>query len=134
ACHGSAADPYASQRAVERRKSFRDGSHSVDQRGAARAVRALKTLVVAMSEVPELTPVEVDRRWPAGRREGVVLLDVREHDELELAAIAGARHIPMRQVPARLEELPKDQPIVVFCHAGGRSRRVAQFLAANGFE
>jgi rhodanese-related sulfurtransferase len=87
-----------------------------------------------MFEVPELTPVEVDRRWPTGRREGVVLLDVREHDELELAAIAGARHIPMRQVPVRLEELPKDKPIVVFCHAGGRSRRVAQFLAANGFE
>jgi len=87
-----------------------------------------------MSEVPELTPLEVDRRWPEGQRDGLVLLDVREHEELELAAIAGARHIPMREVPERLAELPKDKPIVVFCHAGGRSRRVAQFLAANGFE
>jgi rhodanese-related sulfurtransferase len=87
-----------------------------------------------MSEVPELTPEEVDRRWPEGRRDGVVLLDVREADELELAALAGACHIPMRQVPERLAELPKSQPIVVFCHLGGRSRRVAQFLAANGFE
>jgi rhodanese-related sulfurtransferase len=87
-----------------------------------------------MSEVPELPPQEVDRRWPEGQRDGVVLLDVREQDELELAAIEGARHIPMRQVPERLAELPKDKPIVVFCHLGGRSRRVAQFLAANGFE
>ena len=88
-----------------------------------------------MSQVPELTPLEVDRRWPEGQREGaIVLLDVREPEELEQAAIADALHIPMRQVPERLEELPRDKPIVVFCHAGGRSRRVAQFLAANGFE
>ena len=88
-----------------------------------------------MPEVPELTPLEVDRRWPEGQREGaMMLLDVREPEELEQAAIAGAHHIPMRQVPERLGELPKDKPIVVFCHAGGRSRRVAQFLAANGFE
>lgn len=87
-----------------------------------------------MSEVPELTPIEVDRRWPRGQRDDVVLLDVREPAELEQAAIAEARHIPMMQVPQRLGELPKDKPIVVFCHLGGRSRRVAQFLAANGFE
>ena len=88
-----------------------------------------------MSQVPELTPLEVDRRWPEGQRESaVVLLDVREPEELEQAALTGACHIPMRQVPERLDELPKDRPIVVFCHAGGRSRRVAQFLAANGFE
>lgn len=93
------------------------------------------TAGVAMPEVPELTPDEVNRRWPEGQREGsVVLLDVREPEELERAAIPGAYHIPMQQVPARLDELPKDKPIVVFCHAGGRSRRVAQFLAANGFE
>jgi rhodanese-related sulfurtransferase len=85
-----------------------------------------------MSDVPELSPIEVDRRWP--QRDGVVLLDVREPEELEQAAIADALHIPMMQVPARLDELPKDKPIVVFCHLGGRSRRVAQFLAANGFE
>ena len=64
----------------------------------------------------------------------MVLLDVREPEELEQAAIAGAHHIPMRQVPERLGELPRDKPIVVFCHAGGRSRRVAQFLVENGFE
>lgn len=88
-----------------------------------------------MAEVPELTPNELIRRWPGATEDpGVVLLDVREPQELELAALPGALHVPMRQVPERLEELPRDKPVVVFCHAGGRSRRVAEFLAASGFE
>lgn len=88
-----------------------------------------------MPEVPELTPTELCRRWPEAERDrAIVLLDVREPQELEQAAIEGARHIPMAQVPAREDELPQDRPIVVFCHLGGRSRRVAQFLAGRGFK
>lgn len=85
--------------------------------------------------VPELTPKEVADRWP-GDRSGadVLLLDVREPEELEVTAISGARHIPMRQIPERLDELPRDVPIVVFCQAGGRSRRVAEYLSGHGFE
>ena len=88
-----------------------------------------------MPEVPELTPLEVAQRWPQGRDgSAVLMLDVREHDEIQRAAIPGAHHIPMGEVPARLDELPKDKPIVVFCKAGGRSRRVAQILAEHGFD
>jgi sulfur-carrier protein adenylyltransferase/sulfurtransferase len=87
-----------------------------------------------MPGVPELSPTEFAARWPnyAGGNE-VVLLDVREHDELALAAVDGALHIPMREVPARLGELDADKPLVVMCHSGGRSRRVAEFLKGNGF-
>jgi rhodanese-related sulfurtransferase len=87
-----------------------------------------------MPGVPELSPTEFAARWPqysSGR--DVVLLDVREDDELAVAAVAGAVHIPMREVPARLAELDADKPLVVMCHSGGRSRRVAEYLAANGF-
>lgn len=87
-----------------------------------------------MPSVPELTPTEFCARWPETERDAVVvLLDVREHAELELAAVAVARHIPMREVPGRLAELERDKPLVVMCHSGGRSRRVAEFLAGNGF-
>lgn len=90
----------------------------------------------AVPEVPELTPTELLNRWPdaAARQAEVILLDVREPEELELAALGESRHIPMMQVPGRLEELPRDKVLVVMCHGGGRSRRVAEFLAANGFE
>jgi rhodanese-related sulfurtransferase len=87
-----------------------------------------------MPGVPELSPTEFAARWPDFATSGeVVLLDVREHDELAIAAVDGARHIPMREVPARLEELERGQPLVVMCHSGGRSRRVAEFLQGNGF-
>lgn len=88
-----------------------------------------------MSEVPELSPAEFLRRWPNGTRDDdVVLLDVREPEELEIASIRGVWHIPMMQVPKRFAELPRDKPLVVMCHVGGRSRRVAEFLNGNGFD
>lgn len=87
-----------------------------------------------MSDVPELTPTEFRRRWPGPLRQGeVVLLDVREAAELEIAKLPEARHIPMREVPGRTGELSPDETVVVMCHSGVRSARVAQFLAANGF-
>jgi len=39
----------------------------------------------------------------------------------------------MREVPTRLAELPRDKPLVVMCHSGGRSGRVAQYLQDFGF-
>ncbi len=71
-------------------------------------------------------------RW---RSEGkaFILLDVREPAELTAASLPDALHIPMRQVPQRVDELPKDEPIAVLCHHGGRSAQVASFLAARGF-
>lgn len=63
-----------------------------------------------------------------------VLLDVREDDEWQRGHVAGAQHIPMGDVPARLAELDTDATLYVVCHAGGRSLRVAQYLARNGFE
>jgi len=87
-----------------------------------------------MPGVPELTPTEFCARWSAVERgKSVVLLDVREHDELEAAAVTEALHIPMREVPGRIAELDRTVPLVVMCHSGGRSRRVAEFLLGNGF-
>ena len=53
-----------------------------------------------MPAVPELTPTEFCERWPeAERNTRVVLLDVREHVEVEIAAVPDTQHIPMRDVP-----------------------------------
>ncbi len=61
------------------------------------------------------------------------VLDVREPDETRLAPFAGAIEIPMGEVPSRLTELDPDDEIVVLCHHGIRSGRIAAFLDQQGF-
>ena len=63
-----------------------------------------------------------------------VLLDVREDDEWERGHAAQAQHIPMGQVPARLDEIDRSATLYVICKAGGRSAKVAQLLAHHGYE
>ncbi|HJP88665.1 MAG TPA: rhodanese-like domain-containing protein [Candidatus Limnocylindrales bacterium] len=64
---------------------------------------------------------------------GALLVDVREDFEWNAGHARGAIHLPMMQVPARLDELPRDAPIYLICATGNRSGRVAQFLTGNGF-
>jgi rhodanese-related sulfurtransferase len=79
----------------------------------------------------EISVTDLNAKHTAGER--LVLLDVREPDEIATAKVAWATWIPMGDVPARIGELPKDQPIYVMCHGGGRSARVTQFLNENGY-
>jgi rhodanese-related sulfurtransferase len=65
--------------------------------------------------------------------QSVVLLDVRELDEWQRGHAAGAQHIPMGEVPGRLAEIDPEAQLFVVCHLGGRSLRVAQYLAQNGY-
>jgi rhodanese-related sulfurtransferase len=67
------------------------------------------------------------------RGETPIVLDVREPDEIRIARFAGAIEIPLGQLTARLHELDQTDEIVVLCHHGIRSARVASFLAQNGF-
>ena len=63
-----------------------------------------------------------------------LLVDVREPWETEICRIAGAELIPMRQIPERAATLPKDRPILVLCHHGGRSANVTRFLRQQGWD
>ena len=69
---------------------------------------------------------------------GVVLLDVREDSEREYASIVPGPstldlHVPMAQVPARVEEIRSSGlPVIVYCHHGIRSMVVARWLAGRG--
>jgi rhodanese-related sulfurtransferase len=62
-----------------------------------------------------------------------VLLDVREPWEVQTCHIEGSVPIPMNSIPARLQELEEDLPIVCICHHGARSASVGTFLERNGF-
>ncbi|MGN6132499.1 MAG: rhodanese-like domain-containing protein [Nocardioidaceae bacterium] len=65
--------------------------------------------------------------------EGLHVLDVREHVEWVHGHIEGAVHIPLSELPERLEEVPAEQTLVV-CKVGGRSARAVAWLRAQGRE
>jgi molybdopterin/thiamine biosynthesis adenylyltransferase/rhodanese-related sulfurtransferase len=69
------------------------------------------------------------------RDEGYRFVDVREPVEWRAGHIAGATHIPLADIPARLAtELPdRAAPLVLYCRSGARSGRASAFLAAQGY-
>src|SRR3954453_17165937 len=60
------------------------------------------------------------------------ILDVREDHEWAAGHIEGARHIRLMDVPAKLLDIPTDQPVFVVCRIGTRSSRAAPFLTGQG--
>ncbi len=64
----------------------------------------------------------------------VFVLDVRETDEIAKdGTVSVACHIPSKEVADRLDEIPKDRPILVACQGGGRASRTAALLTENGY-
>jgi rhodanese-related sulfurtransferase len=90
-----------------------------------------------MPNVPP--PIETDCRTVKARldaRDPFLLLDCREPDEHQIVSIPGAMLLPMSQLQARAAELEphRGKSIVVHCHHGGRSLRVANWLRSQGFD
>jgi rhodanese-related sulfurtransferase len=63
-----------------------------------------------------------------------MVLDVREARELDICQLEGALHVRMAEIPARVDDLPTNQPLVVLCHHGARSQMVVDFLRNAGFD
>lgn len=81
----------------------------------------------------EITPEEVKAKLDQG--EEFTLVDVREPWEFETARMAGAKLVPMGDIPSRAhQELDPEDHIVVVCHHGVRSMSVAAWLRQQGFE
>lgn len=62
------------------------------------------------------------------------VLDVREPDEWALGTLPGSVMISQGEIIERMDEVPKDKPVLCVCRSGGRSASVAVFLAFNGYE
>jgi molybdopterin/thiamine biosynthesis adenylyltransferase/rhodanese-related sulfurtransferase len=88
--------------------------------------------LVPMSDYPLEVSIEEAHRLLASAQPPF-LLDVREPSEFAVAQLPGAKLIPMNTVPERLAEIPRDVPVLVHCHHGGRSMRVTQFLRSKGY-
>ena len=67
-------------------------------------------------------------------RPSPVILDVREHWEIEIASLPDSEHVPMGRLPSSLDRLQPERTTVCLCHHGARSQNVALFLERSGFE
>ena len=87
-------------------------------------------------QVPQLSPAEIKSQPEAAACP--FWLDVREQYEWNQVRIPTTPqrtvlHIPMNELPKRLEELPKEEKILVFCAHGSRSQGVAAWLIEQGY-
>jgi len=88
--------------------------------------------------IDQIRPAELADWFARNPNARPVVLDVREPWELKTASVVPQGFtlatIPMNEIPARVSELDPGQRIACLCHHGGRSQRVAAFLAQNGFD
>jgi len=77
----------------------------------------------------KITPKELERMILGG--DEVFILDVRREIEESIASINGtSARIEHLQIPSRIEELPRDLPLIVYCHSGVRSAAVVNYLSS----
>ncbi|MFB3904867.1 MAG: FAD-dependent oxidoreductase [Acidobacteriota bacterium] len=96
--------------------------------GAARDPANIAGMLAANVLRSDTCPV-----YPDELPEGAFLLDVREPSELQEGAFPGAQMIPLGQLRARLQELPRDRPIVACCRVGLRGYLAERLLRQHGF-
>jgi rhodanese-related sulfurtransferase len=80
----------------------------------------------------EVTPTELKAELDSGA--DLLLLDVREDDELAVSVLPGVLHIPLGQLTTRFSEIPKESNVVCICRSGGRSGKATDFLISEGYE
>jgi rhodanese-related sulfurtransferase len=77
----------------------------------------------------EWTAEEVENRI----NENLQMIDVREYEETQSGIIPGAKHIPLGEIPERLNEIDHNE-VLLICRSGARSERAGQFLEKQGYD
>lgn len=80
------------------------------------------------------TEIEVTELASTLANPNVLLVDVRNHDEVARGVIAGAIHIQLATLPLEYEKLSKAKTVVFYCHSGVRSAHAADFAASKGIK
>ena len=85
-----------------------------------------------MSTYQTIAASELKKRLDQG--EQVVMIDVREDEEVAEGMIPGAKHLPLGELPLRTKEIDRDSEVVFICRSGNRSGKACEYLMLNGFE
>ncbi|MDF1509401.1 rhodanese-like domain-containing protein [Robertmurraya sp. DFI.2.37] len=85
-----------------------------------------------MEAIKTITTEELEQKIENG--EELLLIDVREDEEVAQGMIQGAKHIPMGQIPLHLDKLDKDKEYIFICRSGRRSENVCYYLQEQGYK
>jgi molybdopterin/thiamine biosynthesis adenylyltransferase/rhodanese-related sulfurtransferase len=96
-------------------------------------VKPISSSIMTDASYPLEISVAETKRLLESTEKKVRLIDVREPHELQICRIAGATHIPMRQIPEHMPTLSKTEHLLIQCHHGSRSLSVTEYLRAQGF-
>jgi len=66
--------------------------------------------------------------------EDIILLDIRSNMEVAQGVLPKAEHLPMHLIPLKIQDLPKDKQIVLYCRSGARSYHACSYMMQQGYE
>jgi rhodanese-related sulfurtransferase len=84
-----------------------------------------------MAQVPGIDVAQLRQRLAT--EPAPFLLDVREPWEYQAGHVPGAQLIPLGELEQRVNEVPRDQPVLAICHSGQRSLAAAGYLLQLGY-
>jgi rhodanese-related sulfurtransferase len=112
-------------------------SHPNRRMAMARTVASVglvtAALALPMSASAQSSSVSLDQARAEHEAGKALLVDIREPDEHATGVAPGARLLPMRQLSARLAELPRDRPVLLICNTQNRSRATFDALRERGW-
>ncbi|RDH88788.1 MAG: sulfurtransferase [endosymbiont of Seepiophila jonesi] len=82
--------------------------------------------------VQEIDSSDLQARISAG--DDFYLLDIRSAGEVAQGMLPDSDHMPMHVIPLRMDELPRDKDVILYCHSGARSYHACAYLIQQGFE
>ena len=83
-------------------------------------------------QIQEINSPELKSRMDAG--ENITLLDIRSEAEVVQGKLPKSEHLPMHLIPLKMQDLPKDGDVVLYCRSGARSYHACAFLMQQGVQ
>ncbi|MGJ9457442.1 rhodanese-like domain-containing protein [Oceanobacillus sp. CF4.6] len=87
--------------------------------------------MIVVADIKEITPTEVEELM---NKDNIVVIDVREDEEVAQGIIEKAKHIPLGEIPEAASELDKNKDYILVCRSGARSMNASKYLNEQGFK
>lgn len=81
-------------------------------------------------QIREIASTELKARIESG--DAVEIVDIRSEAEIAQGVLPSAQHLPMHLIPLKMNDLPKDRDVILYCRSGARSYQACAYLAQQG--